>query len=61
MNSVFVSGLLSGQAAVVTGGGSGIGAGIAKRIAAQGAKVALLGRNGSQARRRGEGDPRSRR
>jgi NAD(P)-dependent dehydrogenase (short-subunit alcohol dehydrogenase family) len=44
MKSVFVSDLLVGQAAFVTGGGSGIGAGIAKRLAAQGAKVALLGR-----------------
>lgn len=44
MKSVFVSGLLEGQVAFVTGGGSGIGAGIAKRLAAQGAKVALLGR-----------------
>ena len=42
--SVFVSDLLVGKAAFVTGGGSGIGAGIAKRLAKQGAKVALLGR-----------------
>jgi NAD(P)-dependent dehydrogenase (short-subunit alcohol dehydrogenase family) len=42
--SVFVSGLLKGKAALVTGGGSGIGAGIAKMLAAQGAKVALVGR-----------------
>jgi NAD(P)-dependent dehydrogenase (short-subunit alcohol dehydrogenase family) len=44
MKSVFVPGLLEGQVAFVTGGGSGIGAGIAKRLAAQGARVALLGR-----------------
>jgi NAD(P)-dependent dehydrogenase (short-subunit alcohol dehydrogenase family) len=44
MKSVFVPDLLEGQAAVVTGGGSGIGAGIAKRLAEQGAKVALVGR-----------------
>src|SRR5207248_11403203 len=44
MESVFRSGLLAGRAAFVTGGGSGIGAGIARRLAAQGAKVALLGR-----------------
>ena len=42
--SVFVGNLLAGKAAFVTGGGSGIGAGIAKRLAEQGAKVALLGR-----------------
>ncbi len=43
-NSVFVNGLLRGKVAFVTGGGSGIGGGIAKRLAAQGAKVGLLGR-----------------
>ena len=42
--SVFVAGLLKGKSALVTGGGSGIGAGIAKMLAAQGAKVALVGR-----------------
>lgn len=44
MQSVFVPGLLKGQAAFVTGGGSGIGAGIVRRLAQQGARVALLGR-----------------
>jgi NAD(P)-dependent dehydrogenase (short-subunit alcohol dehydrogenase family) len=44
MRSVFAPDLLRGQAAFVTGGGSGIGAGIAKMLARQGAKVALLGR-----------------
>ena len=44
MKSVFVPDLLRGQVAIVTGGGSGIGAGIAKRLAAQGAKVGLIGR-----------------
>ena len=44
MKSVFVPGILEGQVAFVTGGGSGIGAGIAKKLAAFGAKVALAGR-----------------
>jgi len=44
MDSVFVPNLLAGQAAFVTGGGSGIGAGIAKMLGRQGARVALLGR-----------------
>ncbi len=43
-SSVFVTGLLRGKVAFVTGGGSGIGAGIAGRLAEQGARVALLGR-----------------
>lgn len=42
--SVFKDGLLAGQVALITGGGSGIGAGIATRFAEQGARVALLGR-----------------
>jgi NAD(P)-dependent dehydrogenase (short-subunit alcohol dehydrogenase family) len=42
--AIFKDGLLAGRVAFVTGGGSGIGAGIAKGLAAQGAKVGLLGR-----------------
>jgi len=41
MREVVVKGL-SGKVAVVTGGGSGIGRGIALRLAAEGAKVAVL-------------------
>src|SRR5206468_3169952 len=35
---------LSGQVAIVTGGGSGIGAGIALELARRGASIALMGR-----------------
>lgn len=44
MTQVFAKDLLVGKVAFVTGGGSGIGAGIAKTLAAQGCRVALLGR-----------------
>ncbi len=44
MDSVFAPDLLVGKAALVTGGGSGIGAGIARLLAQHGAKVALVGR-----------------
>jgi NAD(P)-dependent dehydrogenase (short-subunit alcohol dehydrogenase family) len=36
---------LKGQAAIVTGGASGLGAATARRLAAQGAKVAVLDLN----------------
>ncbi len=40
----FAQQLLDGKVAFVTGGGSGIGAGIARMLARQGCKVGLLGR-----------------
>ena len=43
-SSIFRPGLLSGQVAIVTGGGSGIGRCTAHELASLGAKVALIGR-----------------
>jgi NAD(P)-dependent dehydrogenase (short-subunit alcohol dehydrogenase family) len=40
---------LEGRVAVITGGGSGIGAAAARRFAAEGARVAVLDRNGDAA------------
>lgn len=48
--SVFAPGLLAGQVVVVTGGGSGIGRCTAHELAALGAHVVLIGRNGDKLR-----------
>ena len=42
---------VQGQAALVTGGGSGLGEATARALAAQGAKVAVLDINADQARK----------
>lgn len=47
-SSVFAPNLLAGKSALVTGGGSGIGAGIAHLLARHGAKVALVGRTAAK-------------
>lgn len=44
MTTVFQPGILSGRKALITGGGSGIGAGIVRTFAKHGAKVAIVGR-----------------
>ena len=43
-----MSGVLDGRPAIVTGGGQGVGRGIALALAAEGAKVAILGRTESK-------------
>lgn len=43
--------MMAGQAAIVTGGGSGIGAAVARRFAEEGARVAVFDRDGEAARR----------
>lgn len=47
---VFAAGFLNGKTALVAGGTSGVGLGIARALAGAGARVALLGRDGDKAR-----------
>lgn len=46
--NVFRDGILGGRTAVISGGGSGINLGIAKRFAAQGADVVIVGRTAAK-------------
>jgi NAD(P)-dependent dehydrogenase (short-subunit alcohol dehydrogenase family) len=52
---------LKDQAAIVTGGASGLGAATARRLAAQGAKVAVCDLNANACRNRRRRDRRRRR
>jgi 2,4-dienoyl-CoA reductase [(3E)-enoyl-CoA-producing], peroxisomal len=45
MESYFVSGILNGRVALITGGGTGISGGVARALAGAGAKVVLVSRN----------------
>lgn len=49
MSDIFVPGLLEGRTAFITGGSSGINLHIARRYAAAGAKVAIIGRDAAKA------------
>jgi NAD(P)-dependent dehydrogenase (short-subunit alcohol dehydrogenase family) len=51
------AGALDGRHAVVTGGGRGIGAAVATALAAEGARLTLLGRNESQLKEQSEALP----
>lgn len=55
MRGSFRPDVLAGTVAWVTGGGSGIGAGVARRLAEHGAKVALTGRKEDRLRAVAEG------
>ncbi|KAL8847340.1 MAG: hypothetical protein Q9221_007623 [Calogaya cf. arnoldii] len=57
MSSITKSGRLAGKVAIVTGGDSGYGAGIAKRFAEQGAKVIVADINENGGKRTVEAMP----